>query len=111
VTSLFVFADGSASAYRSDGKIVEGLSGKPGVADSARALFDAVERTRSIFGPSALVPLPPPGLVQFVVRVRLTDGGEWKPLRAVASREALASGSHPLSAAFAYANQILESSG
>ena len=108
VTSLFVFADGSASVYRSDGKIVEGLSGKPGVADSARALFDAVDRVRSIFGPSDLVLLPQPGLVQFVVRVRLIDGGEWKPLFAIATREALADGSHPLSAAFAHANQILE---
>jgi hypothetical protein len=111
VTSLFAFADGSTSIYRSDGTLAEGLSETPGVADAARALLDSIETALSAFGPAELTPLPQPGLVQFVARARLGKDGEWTELLATASRVALADGSHPLSAAFDRATEVLRIAG
>jgi hypothetical protein len=107
VTSLFAFADGSTSLYRSDGTLMEGLSETPGMADAARALLESIEPALSAFGPVELISLPQPGRVQFVARARLGENAEWSQLVAVASRQALADGLHPLSAAFDRANVII----
>lgn len=111
VTSLFVFGDGSTSMYRSDGTLMEGLSGTPGIADAARALLDAIENALGAFGQGELISLPQPGRVQFVARARLDEDGEWTELLAMASREDLADASHPLSASFARANEVLRIAG
>jgi hypothetical protein len=111
VTSLFAFADGSTSVYRSDGTLMEGLSGVPGVAAAARALLDSIETALAAFGPAELISLPQPGRVQFVARARLGEGGEYRELQAIAGRPALADGSHPLSAAFDRANDVLRLAG
>lgn len=107
VTSLFAFADGSVSVYRSDGTLVEGLSETPGIAGAAHALLESVDAALSAFGPAELISLPQPGRVQFVARARLGGNVEWSELVAVASRQALADDRHPLSAAFDRANEIL----
>jgi len=107
VTSLFAFADGSTSLYRSDGTLGEGLSEIPGVADAARALLDSIETALRAFEPAELISLPQPGRIQFVARARLGPDGERTELLAIASRAALADASHPLSAAFARANDVL----
>lgn len=111
VTSLFAFADGSTSVYRSDGTLADGLSGIPGVADAARALLDAIETALSAFGPAEVISLPQPGRVQFVAHARLGADGEWTELSAIATRAGLADGSHPLSAAFDRANEVLRIAG
>lgn len=111
VTSLFAFADGSTSVYRSDGTLAEGLSGIPGVADAARALLDSIETALSAFGAAELISLPQPGRVQFVAHARLDEDGEWTELLAIATRAGLADGSHPLSAAFDRANEVLRIAG
>jgi hypothetical protein len=111
VTSLFAFADGSTSLYRSDGTLMKGLSETPGIADAARALLESIELALSAFGPAGLISLPQPGRVQFVARARLDENSEWSQLLAVASREALAGGLHPLSAAFDRANEVLRIAG
>jgi hypothetical protein len=111
VTSLFAFADDSVSLYRSDGTLVEGLSELPGIADAAHALLTSIESALPAFKPAELVSLPQPGCVQFMARVRLGGAGEWTKLLTVASREALADGSHPLSAAFDRANEVLRIAG
>jgi hypothetical protein len=111
VTSLFAFADGSTSLYRSDGTLMEGLSGTPGIAGAARTLLDSIEAALPAFGPAELLPLPQPGRVQFVARARLGQDSEWTELLAIASRAALADGSHPLSAAFDRANEVLRIAG
>ncbi len=107
VTSLFAFADGSTSLYRSDGTVVEGLSEMPGIAAAAAALLAAIEAALPAFGPPQLISLPQPGRVQFVARARLGGEGEWTELLAIATRAALADGSHPLSVAFDRANEVL----
>jgi hypothetical protein len=107
VTSLFAFADGSTSVYRSDGKLAEGLSSTPGVAEAACALLDSIETALPAFGQKTLISLPQPGHVQFVVHARLAVHGEWTALAAMVTRAELASGSHPLSAAFDRANELL----
>jgi hypothetical protein len=107
VTSLFAFADGSTSVYRSDETLGQGLSEAPGVPDEARALLDSIEAALSAFGPAGLISLPQPGRVQFVVRARLGKDGEWTELLATASRAALADRTHPLSAAFDRATEVL----
>ena len=56
-------------------------------------------------------PLPQPGRVQFVARARLDEDGEWTELLAIASREELADPSHPLSASFARASEVLRIAG
>jgi hypothetical protein len=111
VTSVFVFGDGSTSVYRSDGTLMEGLSGTPGIADAARALLDSIENALGAFGRGELIPLPQPGRVQFVARARLDEDGEWTELLAIASREELADPSHPLSASFARASEVLRIAG
>ena len=111
VTSLFAFADGSTSAYRSDGTLARGLSGISGIADAARALLDSIETALSAFGPAELISLPQPGRVQFVTHARLRENGEWTELSAIATRAELADRSHPLSAAFDRANEILRIAG
>jgi hypothetical protein len=111
VTSLFAFADGSTSVYRSDGTLAEGLSGITGVAEAARGLLDSVEAALSAFGPAELISLPQPGRVQFVAHARLGVDGEWAELLAMAARAALADGSHPLAAAFDRANELLRIAG
>jgi hypothetical protein len=111
VTSLFAFADGSTSVYRSDGKLAEGLSGTPGVAEAARALLDSIEAALAVFGPAELISLPQPGRVQFVVHARLGEHSEWMALAAMATRAELAGGSHPLSAAFDRANELFRLAG
>ena len=107
VTSLFAFADGSTSLYRSDGTLVEGLSEIPGIADATGALLNAIENAIPAFERAELIALPQPGRVQFVARARLGGDGKWTELLAVTSRAALADGSHPLSAAFDRANDVL----
>jgi hypothetical protein len=111
VTSLFAFADGSTSVHRSDGRLEEGISGIPGVADAAHALLDSIEAALSAFGPAELVSLPQPGRVQFVAHARLGEDGKWTELLATATRARLADGSHPLSAAFDRASEILRLAG
>ena len=111
VTSLFAFADGSTSVYRSDGTLAKGLSGTPGVADAARALLDSIETALSAFGPAELISLPQPGRVQFVARARLRQDGEWTELLAIATRAELADGSHLLSASFDRANEVFRIAG
>jgi len=111
VTSLFAFADGSTSVYRSDGTLSEGLSSIPGVGDASRALLDSIEAALPAFGPAELLPPPQPGRVQFVARARAGKDGEWAELVAIASGAALADGSDPLSAAFARANEVLRLAG
>ena len=111
VTSLFAFADGSTSVFRSDGTLSEGLSGIPGIADAARALLDLIETALSAFGPAELISLPQPGRVQFVARARLREHGEWTELSASATRAALEDGRHPLSAAFDRASEVLRIAG
>ena len=111
VTSLFAFADGSTSVYRSDGRLVEGLSSIPGVADAARALLDSIETALPAFGPAELISLPQPGLVQFVAHARPGEEGEWTQLLAIATRAELAEGSHPLSPGFDRANEVLRLAG
>jgi hypothetical protein len=107
VTTLFAFADGSTSLYRSDGTLVEGLSSVAGVTTAARALLESIEGALAAFGPVQLVPLPQPGRVQFVVRARLGEEAEWTELVAVAGLSALEDRSSPLSAAFDRANEVL----
>jgi hypothetical protein len=107
VTSLFAFADGSTSVYRSDGKLVEGLRGIPGVVDSARELLRSVETALGALGPAGLISLPQPGRVQFVVRGRLGKETEWTELLSIATRAELDEGAHPLSAAFDRAKEVL----
>jgi hypothetical protein len=107
VTSLFAFADGSTSVYRSDGTRADGLSGIPGVAGAAGALLHSVESALPAFRPSALLPLPQPGRVQFIVHAKLRDDGVWTELAAIVTRAELEDGSHPLSAAFDRANEVL----
>jgi hypothetical protein len=111
VKSVFVFGDGSTSVYRSDGTLMEGLSGTPGIADAARALLDSIENALGAFGQAELIPLPQPGRVQFVARARLDEDGRWTELLAIASREELADPSHPLWASFARANEVLRIAG
>jgi hypothetical protein len=111
VTSLFAFADGSTSVYRSDGTLAEGLSHIPGVADAARALLDSIETALPAFGPAELISLPQPGRVQFVAHARLREDGECMELLAIATRAGLADGLHPLSAAFDRANEVLRIAG
>jgi hypothetical protein len=111
VTSLFAFADGSTSVYRSDGTLAEGLSGIPGIADAARSLLDSIEAALSAFGPAELISLPQPGRVQFIAHASLGEGGEWMELLAVATRAALADRFHPLAAAFDRANEVLRIAG
>ncbi len=111
VTSVFVFGDGSTSVYRSDGTLMEGLSGTPGIADAARALLNSIENALGAFGRAELVSLPQPGRVQFVARARLDEDGGWTELLAIASREELADPSHPLSEAFARASEVLSIAG
>ncbi len=111
VASLFAFADGSTSLFRSDGSLTSGLSETPRIAGAARALLESVETALSAFGPAELIALPQPGRVQFVARARLGENAEWSQLLAVASRQALADGSHPLSAAFDRANELLRIAG
>jgi hypothetical protein len=111
VTSLFALADGSISVYRSDGTVAESLGGTPGMAETARGLLDSVGTALEAFGPAALLPLPQPGRVQFVTRARPSEHGEWTELRAVVNRETLEEGSHPLSATFARANEVLRIAG
>ena len=89
VTSLFAFADGSTSVYRSDGTLADGLSGIAGVADAAGALLRSIETALPAFRPSALLPLPQPGRVQFVAHARLRDDGVWTELVAIATRAEL----------------------
>jgi hypothetical protein len=90
---------------------MKGLSVTPGVADAARALLESIKPALSAFGPAELISLPQPGRVQFVARARLDENSEWSQLLAVASREALAGGLHPLSAAFDRANEVLRIAG
>ena len=111
VTSLFAFADGSTSLYRSDGTLVEGLSEVPGMAEATRALLAAIEIALPAFEPADLIALPQPGRVQFMARARPERDGEWTQLVAIASRAALANDSHPLSAAFARAHEVLRIAG
>jgi len=111
VTSLFAFADGSTSVYSSDGMVAKGLTGIPGVAVAARALLDSIEPALPAFGQVELIPLPQPGRVQFVAHVRHGEDGEYMELFATASREEFADGSHPLSAAFERANELLRIAG
>ncbi|HEX7491985.1 MAG TPA: hypothetical protein VF337_09820 [Candidatus Limnocylindrales bacterium] len=111
VTSLFAFADDSTSLYRSDGALVEGLSEVPGMAIAARALLASIEAALPEFRPAELISLPQPGRVQFMARARLGGSGEWTRLLAITSREALAGGRHPLSAAFDQANEVLRIAG
>jgi hypothetical protein len=107
VTSLFAFADGSTSLYRSDGTLAVGLTEIRGIAEAAAALLDAIESALPVFEPAELITLPQPGRVQFVARARLGGDGEWTELLAITSRAALAGGSHPLSAAFDRTNDVL----
>jgi hypothetical protein len=111
LTSLFAFVDGSTSLYRSDGTLGKGLSGLPGVADASEALLDAVEKAVAVFVPAGLITPPQPGRVQFVARARFGQEQEWTELVAIATRTALAEGTHPLSAAFARANDLLALAG
>ena len=111
VTSLFVFADGSTSVYRSDGAVGEGLSERPGVAAASAELLDAVGRSLGVFGPAGLLSPPQPGRVLFVVRARFESDGEWTEGVATAGGETLARGGHPLSPAFACAREILRMAG
>jgi hypothetical protein len=108
VTSLFAFVDGSTSVYRSDGSLGKGLSGIPGIVDASRALLDAIEPALPAFVQAGLISPPQPGRVQFVTRARFGGEGEWTELVAIATRTALAEGRHPLSAAFARANEVLK---
>ena len=111
VTSLFAFADGSTSVYRSDGTLTKGLSGVPGVTDAARVLLDSIEAVLPAFRAADLISLPQPGRVQFVVHARLGEESESTELLAIAPRAGLADGSHPLSAAFDRANEVLRIAG
>jgi hypothetical protein len=111
VTSLFAFADDSVSLYRSDGTLVEGLSEVPGIAGPARALLASIETALPGFRPAELISLPQPGRVQFMARARFGGDGEWTQLLATTTREALAGGSDPLSAAFDRANEVLRIAG
>jgi hypothetical protein len=111
VTSLFAFVDGSTSVYRSDGRLAEGLTGIPGVADAASALLGTIEDQLPAFGPAGLISPPQPGRVQFVVRARLGKETEWAELLAIASRAELEQGGYPLSAAFSRAYEILRLAG
>ena len=111
VTSLFAFADGSTSVYRSDGTLARGLSGMPGVAAAARALLESIEAVLPAFGPGGLISLPQPGRVHFVAHARLGEEGETTELLATAPRTGLADGSLPLSAAFDRANEVLRIAG
>ena len=111
VTSLFAFADGSTSVYSSDGMVTKGLTGRPGVADAARALLDSIEPALSVFGTVELIPLPQPGRVQFVAHARLGGESEYAELFATASREGLVDGSNTLSAAFDRASELLRIAG
>jgi hypothetical protein len=111
VTSLFAFADGSTSVYRSDGTLARGLTGMAGVAGAASALLDSIVAALPAFGPAGLIPPPQPGRVQFVVRARLGKETEWKELFSIASRAELEHGPHPLSAAFGRATEILRLAG
>jgi hypothetical protein len=49
--------------------------------------------------------------VQFVARARLGPDGAWTELLAIATRAGLADRSHPLSAAFDRANEVLRIAG
>ena len=108
VTSLFAFADGSASLYRSDGVQARDLHHRPGVEAAVRGLLDAVETALPAFEPAELIAPPQPDRVQFVARARIGKDAEWVRLVAVADRTALAEGSHQLSDAFVRANDVLE---
>jgi len=108
VTSLFAFADGSASVYRSDGAVAKGLGDLPDTAASVRSLLGAAESAMASFGPAGLIAPPQPGRVQLVVRALAADG-DWTELVAVADRSDLEAGSHPLSAAWERALPLLRS--
>ncbi len=107
VTSLFAFADGSISLWRSDGTLAEGLSDREGVAEAARALLDSVDAARPAFVPAWVIPLPQPGRAQFVIRARRDGAADWTELAATASVAELADPRHPLAPAFTRATEVL----
>ena len=108
VTSVFAFADGSTSVYRSDGAQAEGLSGTAGIGAASSGLLAAVGGALAEFAPVLdVVPLPQPGHVHFVAHARLGDDTEWSELLARAGEAELSTGKHPLSAAYARAKEIL----
>jgi hypothetical protein len=110
ITSLFAFADGSASVYRSDGSLTRSAGGAGSsvvVTDRVKELLDGFESALSVFGPAALIAPPQPATVQFVAHVRRPDDADWIQVVAVVARRDLDSGSHPLSTALERALALL----
>jgi hypothetical protein len=112
ITSLFAFADGSTSLFRSDGGQARALSETPGIASASSRLLDAIGLALAAFGPVAdVVPLPQPGHVHFVAHARLGDDQEWTELLARADEADLRAGTHPLSEAYGHVTEILRIAG
>jgi hypothetical protein len=102
VASVVAASDGTTSLYTSTGGGLIGAGDHDSVAEANRAFLATIEELRAVIPATDAYPLPGEGEIRF--SVRWPDGTQGS---AVAEDEILASGGHPLSAAFAAGQDVI----